>query len=483
MNTNFHSVRSLAEKVELAIAQGRLNAGLNLIHDFVERIITEPLCTAQVFASRELDGLCIKIGRSNLHDAIESRFYEDVADVDANITVYIVSRLQSSGGHSRLVLDFIRAQPEKNHLILSTEISGSSDGDYILQCLSGIGNVQFKQAPRGDFRHRLLWLQSILLRHKPERVHLFNHHQDSVAIAALVPELDLDVSFYHHGDHHLCLGVYMSHVAHVDLHPMGYHHCRNELAIENCYLPLTFEDKGGTLAATCANVGGGLITATAARSNKIEIPYYLSYIDLIPHIIKATRGKHIHIGRLTPWALRRIRKGIRKEGLPKDCFLYIEWVPSVWRALQEHCVDAYIASFPYGAGLTLIEAMGASVPVIMHQHMYSRILSGLELAYPEAFHWSDPEDLLAHLEGLRAEQLVGEKQLSRAQYEKFHTPEVLVAYLQKSESSTLAPPPLAREFSPRHDEWAALIDSQLNISRLLYRLAYRTLRRLRRWMR
>ena len=170
---------------------------------------------------------------------------------------------------------------------------------------------------------------------------------------------------------------------------------------------------------------------------------------------------------------------MRKQGVQKDRFVYIEWTSSVWKVLQEHKVDAYIASFPYGAGLTLIEAMGAGVPVIMHEHMYSPVLSGLELAYPEAYRWSDPDDLLAHLASLRPERLEQEKYLSRQQYERFHRPEILRAYLHDPGSLRLQAPELLRGFRPRLDEWAAVTERQICFRRLFYRMAFRAFRRVR----
>lgn len=480
MSTFFSSsLRTRIVKTENVISQGQINFALHIIYDFVERIITEPICTAQVFASRDLDELCLRIGRQSLATlaAQQTDLWPDRAR--ESTVVYLVSRLQRSGGHSRLIQDFISAQPEKNHLILSTEVGGPSDTDHYSKIFSTLENVRFVRAPRGNFQARLEWLQSTLLATQPEHVYLLNHHQDSVAVSALAPEMGLKGSFIHHGDHHLCLGVHMDHFYHVDLHPMGYHYCRDELGVNNRYLPLTFEDKQCVPMQTDFKHGGSLTTATAAGFNKIEIPYYVSYLDTIPQVLKVTGGKHIHIGRLTPWARWRIDRQMRKHGVPKDQFIYIKWVPSVWKALQEHKVDLYLASFPYGAGLTLIEAMGAGVPVIMHKHMYSRVLSSLELAYPEAYCWSDPDELLAHLSALRPERLERERQLARQQYERFHRPEILQNYLSSSDRSEIDVPPLDESFQPRWDEWAAWVEARLSASHLLYRFAYRTFRSLR----
>lgn len=469
------------DRVKTALKVGNVNVALSLIHNFVERIVTEPICTAQVFASLELDQLCLRIGRHSLASLAAPQKHLLLDGENSSTVVYVVSRLQRSGGHSRLVQDFIRAQPEKKHLILSTEVGGPSDLEFFSKLFATVEGVRFVRAPGGNFEARLRWLQSTLRSSRPEHVYLFNHHQDSVAVAALVPELDLAGSFCHHGDHHLCLGVHLSHLTHIDFHPMGFYFCRDELGVDNQYLPLTFEDKQCVSVETDFMQGGNLVTATAARSNKVEIPYYVSYLDIIPRVLVATGGRHVHIGKLTPWALFRIYRQMRKMGLQKNRFVYIEWTSSVWKSLQNNKVDAYIASFPYGAGLTLIEAMGAGVPVIMHEHMYSRVLSGLELAYPGAYRWSDPDDLLTHLSRMRPAQLTHEKKLARSQYEKFHQFEILCAYFKNPSSLQLPVPSLVSRFKPRPDEWAAWVENQMNFKRLLYRFTYRIWRNFRRW--
>ena len=473
------SVRSVIKRAENFLNVGNVNCALRLVHNFVERIVAEPICTAQVFSSFELDHLCLRIGRHSLNSLTVTQEQHLSGCESVSTVVYVVSRLQRSGGHSRLVQDFIRAQPEKKHLILSTEVGGRSDIEFFSKLFGTKDNVCFVRAPGGDFEVRLKWLQSTLLSSQPEHVYLFNHHQDSVAVSAIVPELELEGSFCHHGDHHLCLGVHLSHLSHIDFHPMGFHHCRDELGIDNKYLPLTFEDKQSVPVETDFMQGGNLMTATAARWNKIEVPYYISYLDIIPRVLKATGGQHVHIGRLTPWALFRIYRQMRKQGVQSDRFIYIEWTPSVWKALQEHKVDVYLASFPYGAGLTLIEAMGAGVPVIMHEHMYSRVLSGLELAYPKAFRWSDPKKLLIHLKSLQPERLKRESYVSREQYEQFHQPEILNAYFYRSETIQFDVPDLSKDFSPRLDEWANYVASRLGFRYVAVKYLIRIIRKIK----
>lgn len=472
------SISALKVKIETVLHYGRINLALREIHDFVERIITEPVCTAQVFASRDLDQLCLRIGRDNL--AKLSVLQDDLAlDSIENVTVvYLVSRLQRSGGHSRLVHDFISAQPEKDHLILSTEVGGPSDKDF-LQLFSEVENVRFVYSPGGNFEARLSWLQSTLLSSRASHVFLFNHHQDSVAVAALVPELGIKGSFCHHGDHHICLGVHLGHLAHIDFHPMGYHHCRDELGIDNIFIPLTIEDKGARIAGQPFLRDGVLTTCTAARSNKIEIPYFVNYLDMVPKLLKATNGKHVHIGRLTPWALFRIRRGLRRLGIPADRFVYIPWVPSVWTALHEHHVDMYIASFPYGGGLTLIEAMGAGVPVVLHRHIFSRVLSGIDIGYPGVFSWREPPELLDICSKVTAEKLQQHSLLARKQYMQYHRHQLLAEALLAADGKGIVPPGLSNGFRPQRDEFAAWLESQVSIGHLLRRSAYRFIRKLR----
>lgn len=476
----FDSLLALLGYVREAIAANDLDRGLNVIHDFVERIITEPLCVSQAYGSRELDALCQEIGRRSLSRIPSHRISREASPRD-EVYAYLVTKIQKSGGHTRIIEEFIRTKPNARHIVLSTELSGRSSASYFLQRGTDALDIHFESAPRASFAERLTWLQCRLLAIRPDRSYLFNHHQDSVAVAAILPEMGLSASYYHHGDHHLCLGLFLSHLDHIDPHPMGYYNCREKFGIENRYVPLTVKERPECRTHPFRK-GGMLVTCTAARSNKVEVPYYTQYVDLIPRLLQETKGRHVHIGRLTPWALLKIRRGLSKCGVPTTNFVYIPWVSSVWKTLVDYDVDLYVTSFPYGGGLTLIEAMGAGVPVAIHRHIYSRILSGIDLAYSNVFSWRSPDRLIQYCVDVTEQELAAAGKRSRAQYEAFHRWEVFASLVDTNNGAIVKPADLTVSFEVQEDEWAAWIEQQLSCRRSVWRTSYRLFRYCRRVM-
>ena len=472
MFVNYRSVSCVRNSIENLINEGDVEQALRLVYGFVNDIVSEPLCVSQVLSSKTLDEMCQCIGSINLKKITDTNIS---GSVEESYYVYIVTKLQSSGGHTRVIEDFIRARPNQRHIVLSTELSGRSDLTYIDSVFVRQYGVCFESAPRASFVQRLSWLQGRLLAIACKKVYLFNHHEDSVAAAAVLPEMNLDACFYHHCDHHLCLGVTLSHVEHIDFHPMGFQFCKNELEIDNSYVPLTVTDRGSRPVEWSFCRAGSLTTCTVGRSNKIEQPYYISYLDVVSKILLSTGGRHIHIGRLSPWALLRIRRAIKRAGISADRFVYIPWVQSVWETLHQYRVDLYIASFPYGGGLTLIEAMGAGVPVVLHNHIFSRVLGSVELAYPGVFTWRTADELVAYCSGLTAESLVKLSLISREQYENFHSEKVFQSVLDGDHLLLPNENSGGMEFKIKRDEWGLWMSKQVSfkglVSRSIYRIA------------
>ena len=472
---NYKSFLLLKQAILVFIKKEDYDSALILLHDYVDKIITEPLFTSTILGSSELDYLCSSIGSANLK-RLNLAFVDSCRQIDSY--VYIVTKIQKSGGYIKIIEEFIKSRPGSSHVILISGLEGKSESDLFLSRFDDSYNLDIKVSPSRKYLSTLSWLQRELFEIGSETVYLFNHHQDSVAVASLQPSLFKNAFFYHHCDHHLSLGVHVKYFEHIDFHPMGYHFCRDSLSIDNKYIPLISEDKGGRPQDLSFKQDGYLVTATAARSNKVEISYYVSYADLIPKLLSVTNGKHVHIGNLSPWALFKINRQLKKAGVSNDRFIYIPWVPSVWKALHQFRVDLYIASFPYGGGLTLIEAMGAGVPVALHKHIYSRVLSMIDMGYKDVFHWEDPEKLLDYCKNITSDDLEKLSRIARKQYEKSHDARILVDVLNHSKFIE-APPNIIKCFEVNTDEVTFWMEKQVSINHLIKRTVYRFMKRMR----
>lgn len=390
------------------------------VQRLVDALFCEPLNVARVFGSQRLDELCQQAGAANLR-----RLGLPAApQPDEEVTVYIASRLQASGGHTAALRDVIRLSPPRRCVILLTETCGRTRRHDVRARFGDLPDVDVEYAPAGDHLAKLSWLQQRLQALRPGTVWLFNHHQDSVAVAAVQPDRGYRLNFYHHGDDRLSLGVCLGYATHFDTMPLPFHNCRQAVPVpDNRYLPLTAADHGEWRGEKAAS--GPLVTCTAAGFNKLEVDYVVQYVDVVPELLRITRGRHVHIGRLSPVARWRIHRRLQRLGVPPESFVYIPYVPSVWNALHEHGVDLYLASFPYGAGRTLVEVMGAGVPAVLHRHCSSRMIGGLDMVYDGAWTWREPQELYALLQRLDRAELAQQSRLARAWYEKFHREEIV----------------------------------------------------------
>lgn len=461
------------------IDSGNLNAALATIQDIVDHVFCEPLAVAKVFGSPELDQLCQAIGRTNLRHLNLGRKAQRIRNAGGPV-VYLVSRLQPSGGHTAALTDLIRLSNDKQIIVLISGTCGRTSLHELRTRFAGVPMVSLEPAPRGSHLSKLEWIQRRLFEINPHTVWLFNHHQDSVAIAAVQPDQGYRVCFYHHGDHHLCLGLHLPFAEHYDPHPMGLHNCRNTLGISNNrYLPIVVNDQGDRPSTFAFMESGHLVTCTAAGANKVEVPYFIQYVDLVPEILDLTHGLHIHIGKLTWYARRRISRGMKRRGIPQESFIYIPHVPSVWRAMHEYRVDLYLASFPYGGGRTLVEVMGSGTPVVIHKHHTSRILGGFDMAYEGAPTWQTWEELRHILTSLDSDILRRHSRLARVQYEKYHRDEILTKAL--ADPDGLEIPQLLEDYRPELT-LQALEEAGLKTSRwLAYRMMCRAYRRWQGW--
>ncbi len=459
------SLDHLVSEITSHLAKKDICNALLCIQNGVERIIEEPLCAAQVFESKRLDALCQLIGQFSF-DQLQNKHKSPSTSTPELLYGYVATKLQISGGHTRVIEDFISARPKAKHIIFLTGVCGQTDDNCLSRLTTKFPKLRLVISPRCSLSERLTWLQVQLLSFKFKGVYLFNHHQDSVAVAAFVPSLALQASFYHHGDHHLCLGVHLTHLEHIDFHPMGYHLCRQTFNLLNTYYPLTATDLGVSEHSSLIQPVG-LVTCTAAGSNKVETPYVWHYTDMVVHLLKHTQGRHIHIGRLSLLARLKIALGLSFHGVPRNKFIYIPWVSSVWDTLKQTRVNLYIASFPYGGARTLVEVMGAGVPVATHKHVFSPILSCKELAYPSAFQWSTFNELYEYCTELNTKTLAIQCKHSRLHYDQNYSSPVFNASLMTNGIATSEITPIESVYAAQTDAWAFWVLNQIKIHNFL----------------
>lgn len=410
------------------IIQGELDAALNLIIRFVESIVADPRAIAKVFGSKILDDLCQEIGAKTLSD--QSCYVNEKSEIENKSIIYIATELYITGGHTAVLEDFVRFQPNKKHLLLITGTIGGGESEVIRNRFSHL-SIDIYWAPTGTYLDKLCWLQQQLIVKRPDQVFLFNHHQDAVAIAAVQPNLVSQLIFYHHCDHQICLGLYLPHALHIDLHSFGYYNCRNNLGIKNnVYIPLIANDLNTRPHNIIFLADGKLRTCSSGSGYKFEQHYSYTYVEEVPKILAITGGYHIHIGYLSQHSLDTIESGLEKSGIEKDKFVHIPWVKSIWKAMHDQRIDVYISSFPIGGAKASVEVMGSGTPIIGHKNYHSSLLSCTEIIYPEAFFWSTLEELYSCLRSLTQEILLEQSAFSRKHYDLNHTSKVFLECLE-----------------------------------------------------
>jgi hypothetical protein len=225
---------------------------------------------------------------------------------------------------------------------------------------------------------------------------------------------------------------------------------------------------------------GYLTTCTAARFNKLEQPYIFNYINLIPELLKVTKGKHVHIGTLTPWSRLKLYLILKKNRIPTDSFVYIPWVQSVWKTLIDQKIDLYIASFPFGGGLTLIEAMGSATPVVIHKHIFSRLLGGYDMVPKDVLAWRYPQDLMDYVANLDSNQLKKLSKSVREHYLQYYQKSIAESILIGHTKNCALPPKNNIPFDISQEDWALWVVEQNKFKHKFPRFLLRLLKKIKR---
>jgi len=455
---NYRTVDEFCDHARRVADELGVSDALAMIIDLVQFVIAHGSAQGRVIASRELDLLCLQLGEKITkcppHKTEPSR------------SVFIATAVYSAGGHTRLMRALIDADPGSEKFVLLTNVSHNLVMDDVPAFFDA---EKISICPSMSLEERVQWLQQQLFRLAPQRIYLLQHHYDAVAVAAVQPGFSDYLFYLHHCDHALALGVHLSHATHVDIHPNIFYWCREMEGIQkNVFWPLVADPNVAPKRDFLS--GRRLKTCTSGGFEKFEsphlleqIPYSISYAEVVPRIIKATDGVHLHIGRLSENMLKSIREGLDKCGIAQDRFAQIPYVPKLASALVEFGVDVYVTSFPIGGALASIEVMSAGLPIVAHSNYRTKLFMEQPLLYGEAMVWRRVGELENILSSLTKENLVRHSELSRNWFEKQYLP----IYLKNAITATIAGNNIAPPPRPVHYQNAlqCLLDEQAALSK------------------
>lgn len=416
------TIHEIITDVNVCLQKNKINEALTQLKIFVEGVISNCFLNGILTNIPEIDNLCIEIGKKVLLSA--SPQTRSQLQTTSSTIVYIATQFYLSGGHTAVVIDFIKAQPNKPQIVLLTDIFESNEKKSIEERFSNLPVKLYFAPQKTTYHEKLLWLQNKWLEVNPEKVFLFNHPQDSVAIAAAQPEMPGKLFFYHHADYTLALGSRIKHAKHIDMNPLLFYQCQS-YKVDNLYCPLICDDYSVKDKPKKFMQNGKINTASSGYFEKFNQSYLYSYVELLPEILCYTGGNHLHIGFLPQKMLNLIQENLIKAKVSLEKFIYLPLVKSVLTTIIEHEVDLYISSFPIGGGRTAIEVMASGTPVLSHLNYRSIFLSENHYLYPQAFLWKTPEELKEIIQNLTPQTLAKHSLWSRKHYEENYLPEFL----------------------------------------------------------
>ena len=423
---------AFAKRIDELIASGQTESALRLICEIALGVANSAHLLRQVWSSPVLDGYCVQIGAGTWPWSATG------GDPVARRRVYVVTELHSLGGHARLLSDFVRLQPGPSHHVLATNLF-DRDAALVVPDFIGAAVQDVRVAPGPGLLAKLHWLQKQLAELKPAEIFLLHHWHDAVAVAGVQPAAG-NCAFIHHSDYTFTLGLHVPHFAHVDLHALGFERCRRAQIAACTFWPIVIDDLGARDASTICRGDGIATTCSSGTLNKFEGPYPFSYFDLVPSILERTGGRHVHLGPLDELSAETLKKGLMDRGIGIERLVHVPSVKSLWTAMAEYEVDAYISSFPVYGGRAALEVIGSGTPILSHESLLGPALSDFHLLHPDALRWTRPDDLLALLGSLTAAELRSQAAKGREWYVLHNRPNCLIPLLSAPVGTGVASP-------------------------------------------
>jgi hypothetical protein len=413
------------EEIKKLIEKNDLEKTLAAIYKILEQASSDEESLLQLIDAPEIDSMLQSIGKKILQKDSNLSFKKN-KPINKNLNVYITEEVYSGGGHTREIEEWIESTyKERENIVIVTGFFYNSHKDQLQKFKDK--NIKFLinyNATSKDRVSNIKWLQDQLLSLRPEVIFLSTTRLDIVSIAALqsevIDKLYLNLSL----DHGISPGIHIPHLTKIIVkRPYLYFYIKKNIGLNNLiYIPFNKSDftNLNNITLECRDY---IVTASCTYSSqKIESSYVYNFTEIIPGIIKATKGRHFHIGAISSQALEDLYRNMDMLDLDRNLFTRIEFVDNLAIALIEKKVDILIQTFPLSGGLVTIEAMQAGVMIINHKHLYSYLFNIVDFCYEGSFFWKEEKELYGFLSKLSKEEILTQKKNSRNCYLQYHSP-------------------------------------------------------------
>lgn len=279
--------------------------------------------------------------------------------------LHVATELYSTGGHTRVMEDIVRAMPDRRHVVILTDLLGSySSGRASLGLLEQrfmeIG-LEVQWLPQGDILSRAIMLTKMVNAISPGAIFVNAHPFDTVAYGGISGKSAPRVLLLHHADSYPALGSSRRDYIHVDLTDMCHAICCSSHLHEPKLLPMSVEDQG----VIAPDYSGPITGVTSGTYNKFEGNVGSTYAELLVAVLQGGVATMHHIGALQPAQTEEIYKALDDAGVDRSRVIFHGGVPSLSEKLMELKPNFVLNSHPIGGGKALIEALSLGLP-LMH---------------------------------------------------------------------------------------------------------------------
>lgn len=325
------------------------------------------------FADGRLENLLLEIGRE--HVPATPPVPRDPGISDSTRVLHVATRVLATGGHTRLLVNWIRQDRARRHSLVIVDQPDSEVPSFVRDTVEAAGgSVVVLGRPRGNMVDAAVTLRR-LAETAADAVLLHIHQFDAVPLLAFASAGGPPVALVNHSDHTFWLGSCVADVV-VPFRPFGERLGARRSVARQSLVPIPLAIRPPEISRDEARRQLGLGTddvalLTIGARYKYEPTDSHDFFARMVSVLEASPRAQLYVVGITADELPASAAGLRDSA--RAHFVGVVADP----ALYQMAADIYLEGFPLGSQTALLEsiAMGAA-PVLMHDPTPQLDMSG-----------------------------------------------------------------------------------------------------------